>query len=252
MRGIESERVHKKMADLEARRGPLVGLKEIAADPDYLAEWRARSESRPEPALTSLPGPGATEPPSGETIPVDLVVPVPDLDGSTWEPLEDEVVTGETDEPLPGSELSSGSDQPAAGIVFLEDSRPKVRIMSERSPREVLWRHVAPDEDDRAFLPCLRRGEAVPSEKVAELEGALGQLELELRGAEVLDRSLVHALHRLALESQVLLTDAWPGVFDEPVIAAIRSVQEAVERILSGQDIRYTPSPSGPSSERPR
>ena len=51
-------------------------------------------------------------------------------------------------------------------------------------------------------------------------------------------------LHRLALESQVLLTDAWPGAFDERVITAIRTVQEAVERILSGQDIRYYPPSS--------
>ena len=50
---------------------------------------------------------------------------------------------------------------------------------------------------------------------------------------------MAHALHRLALESQVLLTDAWPGAFDGRMIAAIRTVQEAVERILSGQDIRY-------------
>ena len=57
-------------------------------------------------------------------------------------------------------------------------------------------------------------------------------------------------LHRLALESQVLLTDAWPGVFDERVITAIRTVQEAVERILSGQDIRYYPTPQAPASER--
>ena len=42
-----------------------------------------------------------------------------------------------------------------------------------------------------------------------------------------------------------LLTDAWPGVFDERVITAIRTVQEAVERILSGQDIRYYPSTPG-------
>ncbi len=60
---------------------------------------------------------------------------------------------------------------------------------------------------------------------------------------------LMH-LHRLALESQVLLTDAWPGVFDERVITAIRTVQEAVERILSGQDIRYYPAPATSGSER--
>ena len=61
---------------------------------------------------------------------------------------------------------------------------------------------------------------------------------------------LLHALHRLALESQVLLTDAWPGVFDDRVITAIRTVQEAVERILSGQDVRYYPAPESARSEQ--
>ena len=74
---------------------------------------------------------------------------------------------------------------------------------------------------------------------VGRAGGALNQLEIEHRGAEVLDRRMAHALHRLALESQVLLTDAWPGAFDGRMIATIRTVQEAVERILSGQDIRY-------------
>src|SRR5262249_23738418 len=103
------------------------------------------------------------------------------------------------------------------------------------------WRHVGLDGDELAFLPCLRRGVAVPATKSTELLHALTQLELEHRGAEVLDRRMAHALHRLALESQVLLTDAWPGVFDARRIATIRAVQEAVERILSGQDIRYYP-----------
>ena len=115
-------------------------------------------------------------------------------------------------------------------------------VRRRRRPRrrlEVLWRHVGFDGDDRAFLPCLRRGVPVPAARSAELIRALNQLEIEHRGAEVLDRRMAHALHRLALESQVLLTDAWPGVFDARMIAAIRTVQEAVERILSGQDIRY-------------
>ena len=62
---------------------------------------------------------------------------------------------------------------------------------------------------------------------------------------------MAHALHRLALESQVLLTDAWPGAFDARMIATIRTVQEAVERILSGQDIRYYP-PIIAATPRPR
>jgi hypothetical protein len=126
-----------------------------------------------------------------------------------------------------------------------------VRVVSDRSALEVLWRHVGLGGDDRAFLPCLRRGAPVPAAKAEELVRALHQLELEHRGAEVVDRRLAHALHRLALESQVLLTDAWPGAFDGAMIAAIRTVQEAVERILSGQDIRYYPSPSQPAAEPP-
>ena len=37
------------------------------------------------------------------------------------------------------------------------------------------------------------------------------QLESEHRGADMIDRRLAYALHRLAFESQVLHTDAWPG-----------------------------------------
>ena len=57
----------------------------------------------------------------------------------------------------------------------------------------------------------------------------------------MLDRRLAFALHRLAFESQILHTDAWPGAFDAWTVDTLRAVQEAVERILSGQDIRYYP-----------
>ena len=40
MQALENERVQQKVADFEARRGPLEGLKQIADDPDYLAEWQ--------------------------------------------------------------------------------------------------------------------------------------------------------------------------------------------------------------------
>jgi hypothetical protein len=126
-----------------------------------------------------------------------------------------------------------------------------VLLMSDSSPQETLARHVGSGTDEHGFLPCLRRGEPVPAAKVAELNRALSQLEEELRGAQAIDRKAAHALHRLALESQVLLTDAWPGAFDEHVVADIRTVQEAVERILSGQDIRYYPTTPAPGSERP-
>ena len=45
MQALETERVQQKVADFEARRGPLEGLKEIADDPDYLAEWQERSDA---------------------------------------------------------------------------------------------------------------------------------------------------------------------------------------------------------------
>ncbi len=122
--------------------------------------------------------------------------------------------------------------------------------MSDSRAIEVISRHVGSDEDEWGFLPCLRRGEPVPPVKSAELIYALNQLEEDLKGAEAIDRRTAHALHRLALESQVLLTDAWPGVFDDRVITVIRTVQEAVERVLSGQDIRYYSAPQAQAAER--
>jgi hypothetical protein len=78
---IEDEQVRQKVTAFEARRGPLKGLKEIAADPEYLAEWQARSDARP------------VLPPPGDTITVDLVLadgddvpmpPEPEGEGITW------------------------------------------------------------------------------------------------------------------------------------------------------------------------
>ena len=48
MQSLENERVHQKVSDFEARRGPLEGLKQIAADPDYLAEWQESSDAKPD------------------------------------------------------------------------------------------------------------------------------------------------------------------------------------------------------------
>jgi hypothetical protein len=228
---IEAEQVRQKVTAFEARRGPLEGLKEIAADPEYLAEWQARSESKPVPA------------PPGDAITVDLVLadgddvpmlPEPEAEGITWaEDTSDAEPTGS-----PG-EVEHRTAAPPAPVPITMSARPAVRVLADRTTLEVLFRHVGQGGDESAFLPCLRRGVPVSAARSAELLNALSQLELEHRGAEVLDRRMAHALHRLALESQVLLTDAWPGVFDGPMIAAIRAVQEAVERILSGQDIRY-------------
>ncbi len=65
--------------------------------------------------------------------------------------------------------------------------------MSEQNAIEIIARHVGAGDDDWGFLPCLRRGEAVPMGKVAELTKALGQLEDELQGSPVIDRRAAHA-----------------------------------------------------------
>ena len=102
----------------------------------------------------------------------------------------------------------------------------------------ILHAGLAGDEP-LGFLPCLRRGDVPPLETVEELAAALVALDRSLSGAATIDRRLAHALHRLALESQVLYTDAWPGAFDAWTIDAIRAVQAAVERILSGKPGGY-------------
>jgi hypothetical protein len=230
---IEAEQVRQKVNAFEARRGPLEGLKQVAEDPDYLSEWQVRTESKPV----------TPPPPRGDTIAVDLVLADGDDTEMHSEPGEQggEWAEDPTEEDRPRSPVETGESftTTPAPIAMTPLPRPTVRVFADRTALAVLWSHVAPEGDERGFLPCLRRGISVPPVKSAELLHALTQLELEHRGAEVLDRRMAHALHRLALESQVLLTDAWPGAFDERMIATIRTVQEAVERILSGQDIRY-------------
>jgi hypothetical protein len=222
---IEAEQVRQKVTAFETRRGPLEGLKEIAEDPDYLAEWQGLTDSKPPP------------PPPGDTITVDLVL----ADGDETEmPPEPEEEDEEWAEDPSGAHPSGAENSVSQTPVAIPTPvRPIVRVFADRNALAVLGSHVATTGDQQGFLPCLRRGVPVPAVKSAELLHALTQLEMEHRGADVLDRRMAHALHRLALESQVLLTDAWPGAFDARMIATIRTVQEAVERILSGQDIRY-------------
>jgi hypothetical protein len=121
------------------------------------------------------------------------------------------------------------------------DSAPAIALPPEPAmppsdaSLDVVIRHAGLNgEEPFGFLPCLRRGDVPPLETVEELGAALVQLDRSLAGATTLDRRLAHALHRLALESQVLHTDAFPGAFDAWTIEAIRAVQAAVERILSG------------------
>ena len=185
-RTIEAEHDRERVEDVEARRGPLEGLKAIAEDPEYLAELSAsqtRSAREKDKEKDGIPGPRASE----------------------WELLPPE--------PAP--------------------PRP-----SEAA--DVILRHAAMGVDDPgAFLPALRRGESIGAEIAQELLQALADLEVEFRDAPRLDRRLAYALHRLAFEGQVLLTDAWAGAAEPSTVDVLRVVQEAVDRVLSGEDIRY-------------
>lgn len=106
--------------------------------------------------------------------------------------------------------------------------------------REIVLRHAAPGVDDPvALLPALRRGEAIHPEFVQGLLDALRVLEERLANADSIDRKLAFALHRLAFEGQILATDAWNHAPDPTTIDVLRWVQEAVDRVLSGEDIRY-------------
>jgi hypothetical protein len=253
MRTLENERVQQKVSDYESRRGPLEGLKQIADDPNYLAEWQERSDAKPDSAAPARPDDDENE--SGSNILVRNDPLIIDIAHEQVEPDPDEGLP----EPFltlhPALEMDDNErrpidTEPDAGVIPIVSLKPAVLKMSDSSASEVIARHAGAGEDQFGFLPCLRRGEPVPAVKSAELIYALNQLEEELKGSELIERRTAHGLHRLALESQVLLTDAWPGVFDERVITNIRTVQEAVERILSGQDIRYYPAPAAQASER--
>jgi hypothetical protein len=118
-----------------------------------------------------------------------------------------------------------------------QSEEPMDRIPAE----EVILRHATLVGDDpRALLATLRRGEVVDPDSARELLQALIDLERAYRDRTAIGRRLAYALHRLAFEGQVLLTDAWPAVPADPgTVDVLRIVQEAVDRVLSGEDIRY-------------
>ncbi|WP_406696830.1 hypothetical protein V5E97_38155 [Singulisphaera sp. Ch08] len=205
-RAIQAERVRGQVAEIEARSGPLEGLQEIANDPAYLAEWSEQTAPR-EP----------TEPISLE-ISLDPVgkAPAPRVSALSLE-------------------LDSDSGTPTQPSELSESISPSALVVLHHAGQ-------GGEDDPLAFLPCLRRGELVSVNEIAELARALQTLEVETREAKVLDRRVAFALHRLAYEGQILHTDAWPGVFDAWTVDTLHAVQEAVERILSGQDIRYYPT----------
>jgi len=246
IQAIESERVLHQVEEYQEKHGPLEGLAEIADDPEYLSEWEA--QSRAKGAISSESGEHAQASPQHY---VSFAREAPD----EQEPLNPEILPADSFvdesrmEELPASSISWSVDPVVTSI-----SESRMGKSLEESSVDIVRRHAGlGDGDHWSFLPSLRRGEPAPASMIEELLEALKQVENENRESTTLERSLAHCLHRLALESQVLLTEAWPGAFDERMVLAIRAVQEAVERILSGQDIRFYPAePRSTASESPR
>ena len=110
-------------------------------------------------------------------------------------------------------------------------------------PEGVVARHAASGlEITEAFLPALRRGEAVAGPVAAELLAALEAIEAGYDSDRPIPRALGYDLHRIAFEGQVLLADRWPAAGTDPeTVEALLIAQESVARILSGADVRYDP-----------
>lgn len=214
VQALEAERTRRQVTEVEEKRGsPLSGLDEIAEDPNYLAEWNRRRTA-----------PIRSDEVDAETLPA-LTVPLVHI--PALEAFDDP--TSEPVETPPMVRLEIGPRSEPEVTASHEPEIPDGRAM------DIVWKHVGEGGGDQnGFLAHLRRGEQAPPTSTAELLAALRILEDENRGSAGLDRRLAYALYRLALESQVLLTEAWPGAFDDATVAAIRSVQDKVERILSG------------------
>jgi hypothetical protein len=258
IRAIESQRIQEQVAEVEARRGPLEGFQEIANDAEYLAEWNALASGLAVGGLGSASAP--SDPDSQQTRfrlieePALLSRTRPSFGGP---PHEGEVTESSGSNPPSASaapEQGGATDMPEQPPTIepppaatpppasLETTAGSTRPLSAAAMTVLRHSGQAGVEDPMTFLSALRRGEAVAASEVAELTRALTALEEEYRDCDTIDRRLAYALHRLAFEAQVLHTDAWSGTFDAWTVSVIRNVQEAVDRILSGQDIHYYPT----------
>jgi hypothetical protein len=148
--------------------------------------------------------------------------------------------------PAPADETPQPA--PIRAMAPAEDSSSPAPPPEAADASEIVLKHAAMAGDDpSAFLATLRRGEPIVAATAQELLGALHELERAYRSIPRLERRLAYALHRLAFEGQVLLTDAWPAhPIDAGTVDVLRIVQEAVDRVLSGEDIRYFAPGSGP------
>lgn len=214
---VEEAAIRHRVEEEEARRGPLEGLQAIAADPEYLVEWKASAQPdrsrfrvrRDSPRFATLDDPSAT----------------------VMEP-----------EPGPGSESDGSTSVEPATAGPVPESLPMLDRINPVA--EIILRHagLGSYEDPAGLLPSLRRGESIGPASAREILAALDALEKALRASDVLDRRLAYALHRLAFEGQVLLTDGWSSrAADAATVDVLHLVQEGVDRVLSGEDIRYYP-----------
>jgi hypothetical protein len=118
--------------------------------------------------------------------------------------------------------------------------QPEPEAVAIDSPVDVVGRHAGLSDGASPFLDAILRGGPAGPEVVAELLAALGSLESDLRPDDALPRRLAFALHRLSLAGQIVASEAWSASgLDPGALAGLRRVQEAVDRVLSGQDIRY-------------
>jgi len=149
-----------------------------------------------------------------------------------------------TEDPEYLVEWSASASPRDRGEIQVVDYVSKADAMPEGPSQaaQVVLRHAAVGSDDPGgFLATLRRGESVPEAAAQGLLQAINALEVEYGDSRSIDRRVAYALHRLAFEGQVLHTDAWPGALDAGTVNLLRTVQEAVDRVLSGEDIRYYP-----------
>jgi hypothetical protein len=171
----------------------------------------------------------------------------PTDDPAEWEsePLKIETDWAAPEEIVFESEEGSRPADPSAwlatGIQDVEVEGPAREADVDVEAVNVVMRHTMEGLDGPGLLPTLRRGEPLSPRAVAEVLQALGDLESALAGSQRIDRRLAFALHRLAFEGQVLVGDAWSGRVDATSLSLLHQVQEAVDRVLSGEDIRYLP-----------
>ena len=124
--------MRQKIAGFESRRGPLEGLKEIADDPDYLADWHKRADEKTKASAGAPPADG----PIFIEAPPAVEVYYPDPEPAT--PAPELAVDSLPAVPAPERERLQVRVLPQAYIVPPAILTPMVQLMNDRSPSEIL------------------------------------------------------------------------------------------------------------------